>query len=301
MGFSGAERECYASPVTSLRRRVSESAEERGVAARPRAREALARLGIRPRRRWGQNFLIDPVIADRIVAAAGVSGRTVLEIGPGLGALSDRLAEQARGLVLVEIDPAMAARLRERFATRSHVRVVEGDAVKIDFGSYLPTGERAVVVANLPYSVASQILLRLFEERKRFSEAVLMLQREVAVRLTATPGSRDYGILSIWTALYAEPRLLFHVPARAFHPRPKVESSVLRLGIREDPRVVLRDEQGFRRIVRASFGQRRKTLRNALSGLAMGNAFERAGIDSRRRGETLSLEEFARLANAAAT
>ncbi len=286
--------------MTFRRRRRGSDEQSPGKTSQRSARETLGDLGLRPRRRWGQNFLVDLRVADRIVAAAEAAGREVLEIGPGLGALSDRLAAQAKALVLVEIDRTMSTRLRERFAEQGHVRVVEGDALEIDLAALFPENERAVVVANLPYSVASQILIRLLDERRRFSHLVLMLQREVAERLVARPGTRSYGVLSIWTALYASPAVLFHVSAGAFHPRPKVESTVVRLSLQDEPRVTIRDEEIFRAIVRASFGQRRKTLRNALSALPVEGALEYAGIDPRRRGETLDLEEFARLANVVA-
>ena len=286
--------------MTFRRRRRGSDEQSPGKTSQRSARETLGDLGLRPRRRWGQNFLVDLRVADRIVAAAEAAGREVLEIGPGLGALSDRLAAQAKALVLVEIDRTMSTRLRERFAEQGHVRVVEGDALEIDLAALFPENERAMVVANLPYSVASQILIRLLDERRRFSHLVLMLQREVAERLVARPGTRSYGVLSIWTALYASPTVLFHVSAGAFHPRPKVESTVVRLSLQDEPRVTIRDEEIFRAIVRASFGQRRKTLRNALSALPVEGALEYAGIDPRRRGETLDLEEFARLANVVA-
>ena len=286
--------------MTFRRRRRGSDEQSPGKTSQRSARETLGDLGLRPRRRWGQNFLVDLRVADRIVAAAEAAGREVLEIGPGLGALSDRLAAQAKALVLVEIDRTMSTRLRERFAEQGHVRVVEGDALEIDLAALFPENERAVVVANLPYSVASQILIRLLDERRRFSHLVLMLQREVAERLVARPGTRSYGVLSIWTALYASPAVLFHVSAGAFHPRPKVESTVVRLSLQDEPRVTIRDEEIFRAIVRASFGQRRKTLRHAVSAWPVEGALEYAGIDPRRRGETLDLEEFARLANVVA-
>jgi 16S rRNA (adenine1518-N6/adenine1519-N6)-dimethyltransferase len=259
----------------------------------------MAALGLHPRRRLGQSFLADPRLAERIVAAAGASGRRVLEIGPGLGALTGLLAARASSLVAIEIDRAMAARLRERFAGGTSVRVVEGDALAVDLDECLGPGEPAIVVANLPYSAATAILFRLFAERRRFSRLVVMLQREVAARLVARPGGRDYGVLSISAQLVSEPRILFPVSPAAFVPRPRVESAVVSLEILAATRVPLADEERFRAIVRAAFGQRRKTLRRALAGVVSAAAFERAGIDAGRRGETLAIEEFARLAGAA--
>jgi 16S rRNA (adenine1518-N6/adenine1519-N6)-dimethyltransferase len=265
---------------------------------RRRTRDAIEALGVRPRRRLGQSFLVDPVYVERIVSAARVDGEAVLEIGPGLGALSARLAELAAELALVEIDAELAAALRDGLAARPNVRVTHGDALAVDLDEVLPAGRRVVVVANLPYSVGTQILMRLLEERVRFSRMVLMLQREVAERVTAEPGTRAYGIPTLWTKLHADAEILFRVPAGAFVPRPKVESAVLRLSVRSTPRVALASEERFRAIVRAAFGQRRKTLGRALSGIVSPSQFGEAGIDPRRRGETLSLEEFARLSNA---
>ncbi len=264
---------------------------------RRRTREAIGVLGVRPSRRLGQSFLVESAFVERIVAAADLEGESVLEIGPGLGALSGRIAELAGELAVVEIDASLAGALRERFGSEPKVRVVTGDALAVDLDSLLPRGRRSVVVANLPYSVGTRILMRLLEERERFSRLVLMLQREVAERLTAEPGTRAYGVPTLWTRLYTDARILFRVPAGAFLPRPKVESAVLRLAVREAPRVALRSEVRFRSIVRAAFGQRRKTLGRALGGIVPAAAIAAAGIDPRRRGETLSLEEFARLSD----
>lgn len=268
-----------------------------GESLHRRTRSGLTDLGVRPRKALGQNFLVEPGIVERIVAAAGVRGRRVLEIGPGMGALSDRLAAEADELVLLEIDPRMAARLRARFAASPHVRVETGDALRVDLGALFEGPGRAVVVANLPYSVASPMLLRLLEARRRFERLVLMLQREVAERVVAGPGGKDYGLPSIWVALYGHAEILFRVPPGAFVPRPKVESAVAAIALAPSPRVALADEARFRALVRAAFAQRRKTLRAALAGLATRGDLEAAGIDPRRRGETLSVEEFARLAN----
>ena len=252
--------------------------------------------GVRPTKSRGQNFLVDRRVAARIVDAAGVEGAVVLEIGPGAGALSGLLAARARRLVLVEIDAVLAAGLRERFAGAAHVEILEADALRVDL-DVLDLGERrAIVVSNLPYSVGSQIFVRLLDEHRRFARLVLMLQREVAERLVAAPGTREYGPLAVWTTLRSDARLLFRVAPGAFVPRPRVESAVVRLDLLAAPRVEVRDEARLRTVVRAAFGQRRKTLRRALANRVAPGAFERAGIDAGRRGETLTLAEFARLA-----
>jgi 16S rRNA (adenine1518-N6/adenine1519-N6)-dimethyltransferase len=258
---------------------------------------ALGDLGLKPRRRLGQSFLVDAGIAERIVSAAEVEDRTVLEIGPGLGALSGLLARRARRLVLVEIDPAMASRLEERFATAGNVTVLAADALTVDFERLSLGQERAVVVSNLPYRTGSRILLRLLEEGRRFVRIVAMLQREVAERLTASPGDDSYGLPTVWTKIYADARCLFRVPPRAFVPRPRVESAVVQLDLLPQPRIEASRLEALRRVARAAFGQRRKMLRRALAGLVSPAAFERAGVDPSRRGETLDLEELARLAS----
>jgi 16S rRNA (adenine1518-N6/adenine1519-N6)-dimethyltransferase len=260
-------------------------------------RQALNRLGLHPRRRLGQSFLVAPLVVERILDAADARGKVVVEIGPGLGALSDALVASASRLVLVEIDPRLSDRLRERYAAAAHVRVVSADALDVDFADLLGDAAGAVAVGNLPYSVGTQILLRLLEARRLFARLVLMLQREVAERIVAPPGSKPYGTLSVWTALYGDARIALRVPPSAFVPRPKVESAIVRIELRSEPRVSIGDPAGFRAVVRAAFGRRRKTLRGALAGMATASQIEAAGIDPTRRGETLSLAEFAAIAN----
>jgi 16S rRNA (adenine1518-N6/adenine1519-N6)-dimethyltransferase len=264
----------------------------------PRAtRQALDQLGVRPRRRLGQSFLVAPAVVERIVDTADVRGKVVVEIGPGLGALSDALVASTSQLVLVEIDPRLSDRLRERYASAAHVRVVGADALDVDFAEILGGTAGAVAVGNLPYSVGTQILLRLLEARRLFARLVLMLQREVAERIVAPPGSKPYGTVSVWTALYGDARMAFRVPPSAFVPRPKVDSAVVRIELRSEPCVPIDDAARFRAVVRAAFGQRRKTLRGALSGVATASQIEAAGVDPTRRGETLSAGEFAAIAN----
>jgi 16S rRNA (adenine1518-N6/adenine1519-N6)-dimethyltransferase len=260
-------------------------------------REALERLGVRPTRRLGQSFLVAPAVVRRIVDVADVRGKTVVEIGPGLGALSDELAATASELVLVEIDRRLSDRLRERYSGAPHVRVVNADALAVDFAALLDGRDGAVAIGNLPYSVGTQILLCLLEARPHFARLVLMLQREVAQRIVASPGTKPYGTLSVWTALRGDARIAFRVSAGAFVPRPKVDSAVVTIALLREPRVAIADPRRFRDVVRGAFGQRRKTLRAALARLAAASQIEAAGIDPGRRGETLSLDEFAAIAN----
>jgi 16S rRNA (adenine1518-N6/adenine1519-N6)-dimethyltransferase len=274
------------------------------VGARRETRAALAAAGLRPRKRWGQHFLCDSAVARRIVALADVdSASTVLEIGPGLGALTDELARRAGRLYLVEIDPGLAARLGERHAANPRVTVVTGDALALPLPD-LVAEPAATVVANLPYNVASPILFRLLDLRVRFPRAVVMVQREMAERLVAPPGTRAYGGPSVVLQAMAEVRLAFRVSPRSFVPPPRVQSAVVDVRWADRPRIPVGDERLFRAVVRAAFGQRRKVLRNALARLAAehGRAVEdvlhEAGVDPRTRAERLDGAAFGRLARA---
>ena len=275
------------------------------MGARREARDALAAAGLRPRKRWGQHFLCDPAVARRIVDAAELEpGAAVLEIGPGLGALTDELAARAAHLYLVEIDRGLAARLLERHADRPHVRVLVGDVLALPLETMLEGDDDITVVANLPYNIATPVLFRLLALRRRVRRAVVMLQREVAARLAAPPGADARGALSVMMQTWAEVRVAFGVSRRSFLPPPRVDSAVAVLRLAATPRVSLRDPATYEAVVRAAFGQRRKMLRNALAALAAARGvdgaalFERAGVDPRARAETLALEDFARLAGA---
>jgi len=271
---------------------------ERIRGASPRLASSAGVTRARARRRaLGQHFLVDPdVVAQTIAFAALEPGAPVLEIGPGEGALTAGLLESGHRVLAVEIDRELAALLHRHDHTR--LEVVVADFLELDPG----TRERLprLVVANLPYSTGTAILERLLEAPERVDRIVVMLQREVADRLCAKPGNRTYGALTVLTALHARVRRGFDVPPSAFRPPPEVESTVIRLDVEPAPRAAVQDESGFRRVVRAAFAQRRKTLRNALAATfgreGTEGALERVGIDPVRRAETLSLEEFARLA-----
>jgi len=274
------------------------------MGARREAREALAAAGLRPRKRWGQHFLCDPAVARRIVEQAELGPRSVvLEIGPGLGALTDELAGRCGRLYLIEIDRALAQRLAARHGDNPRVRVVEGDVLALPLAEIV-TEPSVTVVANLPYNIATPVLFRLLDLRARLPRAVLMLQRELATRLAARPGSRDYGIASVLVQTFAEVRVAFRVSRRSFLPRPEVDSAVVDVRWSAAPRADVGDVALYRDVVRAAFGQRRKMLRNALAALAAQQgrvaeaALERAGIAPTARAETLDLAAFARLARA---
>ena len=265
-------------------------------------RFALRDLGTRPLKQLGQHFLINPTVVEQMIAAACVGPEDIiLEIGPGLGVLSDRLAEQAGRLYLVELDTVLSARLRKRFAANERIAVIEADFLRLDPAT-LPE-PKIHVVASLPYNAATPILFRLLEHRQHFPEVTVMIQKEVAERLTAVPGTKAYGVPSVLTQLYAAITVVCTVGPRSFFPPPTVESQVIRLRFQQTPQVAIHDERVFQRVVKAAFGQRRKTLRNALRAAGYENLAvmaDLAGVDLQRRGETLSVKEFAALANASA-
>jgi len=271
-------------------------------------RALLAQEGLAPRKRLGQNFLVDAGIVERMVACAEVSAEdAVLEIGPGLGALTDVLATRAKQLYLVEYDRGFCGVLRRKFADSAHVEVIEGDAVRLDLVAAVRE-PRVKVVASLPYNAAVSILFRLVDARRTFPEATVMLQREVADRLVAPAGTRAYGAPSVLFQLYARLLNRFRVPSAAFYPRPQVVSEVLKVEFTEDPSFPVDDSGTLVAIVRAAFGQRRKMLHNTLQTIGVPDAtpevwrevLEAAGIDGSVRGETLEIEAFVTLANAAA-
>ena len=258
-------------------------------------------------RALGQHFLRDDTVAERMISLVQPTARDlVVEIGPGRGALTGRLARAAGRLLALEVDEAMATALSERFADAPHVEIVRADARSFNYSGLSalkphPAG-RVVAVGNLPYSVGKPILQALVEAGSALDEMALMLQREVAERVAAGPGSKTYGSLSVLTQLSCEARLAFTVPPGAFRPPPQVDSAVLHLRVRRAPPVPVGDRGRLRAIILAAFGQRRKSLGNALgSGLGVSAESARAmcaaaGIDAGRRAETLSLAEFARLA-----
>lgn len=265
----------------------------------------LRRYGIDPKKSLGQNFLVDESYLDRIVAEAELTrADTVIEIGPGPGTLTARLAAQAGRVVAVELDTRLIALLREEFAAQPHVSIVHGDILEADMAAL--AGDAAAgeggykVVANLPYYITSQALRLLLEARVPPRLAVLTVQKEVAQRIVAGPG--EMSLLALSVQFYAVPRLVTTIPAGAFTPRPKVDSAVVRLDVRPAPAVAGIAPAHFFRAARAGFGQKRKQLLNSLSGgLALDKTtvaavLEAAGIDPARRAETLALEEWGALA-----
>jgi 16S rRNA (adenine1518-N6/adenine1519-N6)-dimethyltransferase len=261
---------------------------------------------MRAKKHLGQNWLVDRRYAERIVdAVAPEPTDLIVEIGPGPGALTDLIVPRAGHTLAIELDP----RMREPLVARhppERLTVVEADVLTLDLEAHVagvlaahPQLRRVRVAANLPYYISSPVIAMLIENRAAIADATLMLQKEVVERLTAAPGGKEYGALTVFVATYCEARRLFDVPPGAFRPRPQVVSSVVRLVMRPRPAVDVADEAIYLRLVRASFAQRRKTLENNLAAAGWKGLAEAAGVDPRRRAETLSLDEFAALARVA--
>jgi 16S rRNA (adenine1518-N6/adenine1519-N6)-dimethyltransferase len=260
-------------------------------------------LAHHPKKRFGQHFLVSPTILAGILRLAELApDDVVVEIGAGTGTLTEALASRVRRLMALELDRDLIGLLRQRFADRPEIEIVHADALSFDFDQ-LPAPIKAV--ANLPYGTAVAILTRLLHRRSRLRCAVIMLQREVAERLYARPGSKAYGSLTLVTQWYATVDKGFHVPPSAFSPPPKVMSTVVRIIPRVTPPVTVQDEAYLFRVIHAAFAQRRKTLSNALrhafhpiEPALLRQTLESSGIVPSRRGETLTLDEFARLSDA---
>lgn len=265
--------------------------------------EGLLRNPI-PRKRFGQHFLTDKNLIRKIVASAGVvHGDTVLEIGPGRGALTEGLIEAGAVVTAIEVDRDLARLLKERFPASS-LKVIEADALKVSYAELSRAeGKRFKLVSNLPYNISGPILARLLKEREAFTIMVLMFQKEVAERIASRPGTKSYGVLSVLSQAYTDVRIEFQVSRNLFSPRPKVDSSVVSFRVLDRPRVDIEDPAFFKTVVKSAFGTRRKTLLNSLKALGFAkegllSALEEAGVDPGRRGETLDLAEFGLLAKA---
>jgi 16S rRNA (adenine1518-N6/adenine1519-N6)-dimethyltransferase len=259
----------------------------------------------------GQNFLVDGNVLRQIAEAVDIGpDDRILEVGPGKGALTNFLAQKAGQVVAVELDRRLVAWLRERFQAAENVEVVEGDILRTDISRILSERWKGKwkVAANLPYNISSQVLFMFMDNRSLFSELVLMLQKEVGNRLVAQPCSKEYGILSVFCGLYFDITRELLVRPGSFRPIPKVDSLVLKFRVLDAPRVEVVDEMFFRKVVKSAFSQRRKTLWNCLRSVfphigddMLKQVLQQCRIDPGRRGETLSLEEFAVLANTLST
>ena len=255
----------------------------------------------RPKKSLGQNFLEDPSVIDRIIKAfAPAKDDTVVEIGPGRGALTEKLVGVVGRLYALEFDSTLIPVLRDRFSANGNFVLLENDALTFDFSGLRTGDEQIRLIANLPYNISTAILQRLFAYAEVFEDCVLMFQREVAERITAPPGTRDRGYLSVMTELYFNAQVIFDVAPEAFRPRPKVWSTVMRLTPVIPPR---RSNDLFERLVAEGFAQKRKTISNNLKRRFPGYlaALSSSGIDPLRRAETLTLDEWLRLSEAIAS
>ncbi|MCR5098358.1 MAG: 16S rRNA (adenine(1518)-N(6)/adenine(1519)-N(6))-dimethyltransferase RsmA [Lachnospiraceae bacterium] len=267
----------------------------------------LRRHGLFAKKKYGQNFLIDEGILSEIVEASGVdSGDLAVEIGPGIGAMTEFLCERAGQVLAIEIDERLIPVLEETLARFDNLTVINADVLKTDIGAWAnenAPGKRIRVVANLPYYITTPILMALLEGDAPIASITVMVQKEVAERMISDPGTKDYGALSLAVQYYADPRIVTEVPAEAFDPRPGVESAVITLEKYEAPPVDVPDEKLLFDIIRASFSQRRKTLANGLGNspdIPLGKeeitgVITDCGWDERIRGEILTLSEFAKL------
>lgn len=269
--------------------------------------QVLRKHGFHFKKKWGQNFLTDHNILQRIVTAADIHpGDSVIEIGPGAGTLTRALAESGAQIMALEIDQTLLPILEE-LLDGLNIKVINADVLKVDLDALAK--EQGLkkpykIVANLPYYITTPIIMKVLESNLDYERLVIMVQWEVAQRMTAKPGSKDNGAITLAIQYYTEAKILFKVPRQVFNPVPAVDSAVISLEKRKEPPVHVSDPPLMFKIIKASFGQRRKTLLNALSSVGLGLEREEisgrlrlAGIDGQRRGETLSIEEYARLTN----
>lgn len=281
------------------------------IATPTRTKEILDKYNLSAKKSLGQNFIVDTNILGNMVGAGDVDkNTTVIEIGPGIGALTEQIAKVAKEVYAFEIDDRFLPVLEDTLSPYSNVTVIHQDILAVDFDAfqeeYLDGVDRLVVIANLPYYITTPIIMHLLESSLPVKQMLLMMQKEVASRLEAVPSTKAYGSLSIALQYYTEVEVAFTVPRTVFNPQPNVESAVIKLDVRDEPLVKVKNEALFFTIVRASFGQRRKTiwnnLRRALNNKELEDqlkqAFTDAEIDPSRRGESLSGIEFGRLADA---
>ncbi len=278
------------------------------IASPKKTKETIAKHNFHFSKSLGQNFLIDQNIITKIIDGAEIGPEeNVIEIGPGIGSLTQELTERAKKVVAIEIDKSLIPILKETLQDRDNVEVINDDILKVDLNRLIREkfdNGAVTVIGNLPYYITTPIIMKCLEEKVPIKAIVIMIQKEVADRMKAKPSTKDYGALSVAVQYYCDVENIVNVPPSVFIPQPKVDSSVIRLIVLKEPRVKVISEEIFFGIVKDSFGKRRKTLLNSLSsgGLNLSKDMVRAvfsacGIDEKRRGETLSLQEFAILAN----
>lgn len=268
-------------------------------------REILNKYNIKPSKRLGQNFLVDSSYLDAIVEEAELNSEdVVLEIGAGLGNLTRKLASRAGKVIAVEFDRQMVNALKSELKP-ANVEIIENDALKINYQELLKNyGVKIKVAANLPYNIATEIIFRLLDCKHLFDKMLLMTQLEVAQRITAQAGGKEYGVLALLTNLWADTKIAFVVPAGAFRPKPKVDSALVRFELLPRPKVPINDESLYKKVVKAAFAQRRKKLINSFLNSSLGldkpsleKWLKSADVAPERRAETITMDEFARLSN----
>jgi 16S rRNA (adenine1518-N6/adenine1519-N6)-dimethyltransferase len=263
----------------------------------------LADYSIRPRKDAGQNFLVDEETAVKVVETSRIDGKPVVEIGPGLGILTNYLLKRAELVVGIELGQRLCEFLADRFKDRPNFVLINADFLDIEVGELSDYGSKFSIVSNLPFSISKPAISKILRLKRSVDSAVVTLQEEVARRMTASPGTKEYGVLTVMVAYWARIEVLFNIDSRFFFPRPKVNSTTIRLTMYDEPPLPAADEKTFKMVVKGAFSQRRKMLKNALSSyLGLGSAEvsalgEDSGIDLTRRGETLSLGEFVHLSN----
>lgn len=270
-------------------------------------KEVLQKYDFKFKKRFGQNFITDPGILNKIVTTAEVDGDDiVIEIGPGAGTLTKTLAAKAKQVIAIEIDKQLIPILHETLQGLENVKIIEGDGLKLDLDQLVQmiTGVKCSykIVANLPYYITTPLVMHFLESNFNIDRIVIMVQKEVAERFNAVPATKEYGALTVSVNYYSRVRIAFRVPRHVFTPQPDVDSAVVDLQIWPEPPVQVENIAIFRRLVKAAFNQRRKTLNNALKVLGIekekvGQILTECNIDPKRRGETLTLEEFVRVAN----
>lgn len=272
-------------------------------------KQILADSGFKFSKSLGQNFLTDENVLEKIVSGAQLGENSgVIEIGPGFGTLTQRLCMAAKKVVCIEIDKTAIPILQDNLSDFDNLTIINDDVLKCDIGAIIKEhlgGMDIKLAANLPYYITTPIIMHILESHLPIDSLTVMIQKEVAMRIAAAEGTKDYGALSVAVNYYSTPEIVTHVPPSAFIPQPKVSSTVIKLTMRDEPPVDVTDEKGFFKVVRAAFAQRRKTLLNALANSAeipigkaeVAGVLAELGIDEKRRGETLSLKEFADISN----
>lgn len=271
-------------------------------------REIMEKYKFKFSKKLGQNFLIDGNIIDSICDNSDITEADgVIEIGPGIGVLAYELCKRAKKVVAIELDKSLIPILEENLAEFDNFKLIQGDVLNVDLKQLIADefqGMNVKVVANLPYYITTPIIMKLLEERLNIDKIVVMVQKEVADRLASSPGTKDYGAITLAVQYYSDANIIVKVPSTVFMPRPNVDSAVIMLDIHKKPRIEVLDEELMFKVIKAAFGQRRKTVLNALTALKLEiekddirKVLEESGFDPKRRGETFSIEEFGQLAD----